>query len=567
MIVIENSLGQDRFPTMTQESMLAFLLFPLRMAKLVVTVHLAIYSCPVAALGLGFVMSPSQSQELASDQIEEEAVDYYEKWLKETVVYIITEDEEKIFSGLTTDEEKEEFIEQFWLRRDPDLSTSINEFKEEHYRRIAYANQWFKSGKQGWLTDRGRIYIVHGPPSSIESHPAGGTYQRPEWEGGGYTSTFPFEIWTYRHIDGVGDDVELEFVDPVGGGEYRLSVNPDEKDALLNVPGIGLTRAERLGLASKSNRLPPTFNTLREKDNPFNRYETYARVQAPVELKYKELKELVDVELEYESFPLQVRKDYIKLNDSQVLVPITVEVENGELTYKFDGEFHVARVAVYGSVVSISKRLVTEFEDDLISAYSPARLQSGLAARSLYQKIVPLDIRDRYKLTLVFKDIESGKVGTASTVIAPPVFPTQRLSASSLILSSHIEKVREPANGDMMFVVGDLKIHPNIDNRFITGSPIGVYLQLYTVGLDSASLKPSLTVRYILTRDGESVAQLQDEGEEAVYSFSHRRVVLIKALPVSSLSPGKYLLQVEVSDRIKEEDLTVTGEFEIEPNN
>ena len=104
-------------------------------------------------------------------------------------------EERDVFENLTTHEEKARFIEQFWYRRDPDPRTSFNEFKEEHYRRIAYANQWFKSGKPGWKTDRGRIYIMHGPPDETESHPAGGQYQRPTYQGGGFTSTYPFEIW------------------------------------------------------------------------------------------------------------------------------------------------------------------------------------------------------------------------------------------------------------------------------------------------------------------------------------------------------------------------------------
>ncbi len=200
------------------------------------------------------ISSPPQTRDEKLRQ--EEAEDYYRKWLTQDVVYIISDEEKEVFAKLTTAEEQERFIEQFWFRRDSDPTTRVNEYKEEHYRRIAYVNEYFQSGIPGWETDRGRIYIIHGPPDEVESHPSGGSYKRPYHEGGGYTSTFPFEIWRYRHIDGIGDDIELEFVDSSQSGEFRLALLPEEKDALLNVPGAGLTLAESLGWARVG---PPLF--------------------------------------------------------------------------------------------------------------------------------------------------------------------------------------------------------------------------------------------------------------------------------------------------------------------
>jgi len=179
----------------------------------------------------------------------------YQRWMDEDVRWIITDEERKAFKTLKTDEERETFIEQFWARRDPDPDTPENEYREEYAARIAYANAHFASGIPGWKTDRGRIYIMFGPPDSKETHPAGGQYQRPTNEGGGSTSTFPFEIWFYRHLDNVGDGLEIEFVDPTMSGEYHIARSPDEKDALLTVPGAGLTLSEELGLSSKTDRV------------------------------------------------------------------------------------------------------------------------------------------------------------------------------------------------------------------------------------------------------------------------------------------------------------------------
>lgn len=149
----------------------------------------------------------------------------YQRWLDEDVVYIIFAEERVAFLGLTTDEERNQFIEQFWLRRDPTPGTAENEYKDEHYRRIQYANEHFSSSLPlptgaGWRTDRGRFYISYGKPDELESHPSGGSYQRPADQGGGTTNTYPFEIWLYRYIQGVGTNVVLEFVDSRGTGEF-----------------------------------------------------------------------------------------------------------------------------------------------------------------------------------------------------------------------------------------------------------------------------------------------------------------------------------------------------------
>ena len=162
----------------------------------------------------------------------------YRLWLNQDVAYIITDEERAAFKRLATNEEREHFIEQFWLRRDPTPGTVENEFKEEHYRRIAYANENLADGLiPGWKTDRGQIYITYGPPDEKESHPAGGSYRRPPEQGGGTTTTFPFEQWLYHHIEGVGNNVILEFVDPTMSGQYRMTMDPSEKDALRLMPG------------------------------------------------------------------------------------------------------------------------------------------------------------------------------------------------------------------------------------------------------------------------------------------------------------------------------------------
>src|SRR6202451_1057154 len=253
--------------------------------------------CVPIAYAQGEAQNPSSEQNSAKQAAEQRAKSekelkkeldsQYKKWLDEDVVYIISPEERSAFLHLATNEEREQFIEQFWQRRNPDPDSADNTFKEEHYRRIAYTNEHFSSGIPGWKTDRGRIYIMWGAPDEIESHPSGGSYERPSEEGGGETSTYPFEDWRYRSLEGIGQNVILEFVDPTMSGEYHLTMDPSEKDALLYVPGAGLTMMESMGMASKTSRFDNTDGTQLaqplggqpESHEEFTRLELYAKIQ------------------------------------------------------------------------------------------------------------------------------------------------------------------------------------------------------------------------------------------------------------------------------------------------
>src|SRR5438132_3227772 len=261
------------------------------------------------------------------EKLRKELETPWRKWLNEDVTYIITDEERKAFKQLNTDEEREQFVEQFWLRRDPTPDTMENEYKEEHYRRIAYANERYASGIPGWKADRGRIYITFGPPDEIESHPSGGSYERPPEEGGGTTSTYPFEQWRYRWIEGIGTDIIIEFVDPTMTGEYRMTMDPSEKDALLMVPNAGLTLMEQMGMASKTDRFNRTdgtrlgqaFGGTPAKMNQFERLEQFAKLQKPPVIKFKDLEAQVNSVIKFNILPLQVRADFFPLTETSVL--------------------------------------------------------------------------------------------------------------------------------------------------------------------------------------------------------------------------------------------------------
>jgi GWxTD domain-containing protein len=312
----------------------------------------------------------------------------YRKWLDEDIVYIITAEERAEFKRFSTDQQRENFIEQFWLRRDPTPGTLQNEFKEEHYRRIAYANDRFASKLPGWRTDRGRTYIQFGPPDELESHPYA-TYNRPSNEGGGSTSNFPFEIWRYHHIEGIGTDVNLEFVDTTMTGEYRMTMKPTEKDALLMAPGAGPALLDAWSLFPQSSPQNPPAATANSG-------------------------------VTGDAFSMQVQVDYTRLNDSTVLARLTVTFFSKDSPPQFAKEAQVLRVNIYGRITALANgRVVTTFDDTVpLGAQAGGSREAGNAAFT-FSKSIPLSPMD-YRLTIVAKDLASGRTATRDLTITVP---------------------------------------------------------------------------------------------------------------------------------------------------
>src|ERR1700681_3627602 len=349
----------------------------------------------------------------------------YKQWLSEDVIYIISPEERQAFLQLETNEEREQFIEQFWLRRSSNPDLPDNDFKEEHYRRIAYANEHFASGIPGWKADRGRMYIMWGPAGEVESHPSGGTYDRPMEEGGGSTTTYPWETWRYRYMEGIGENVIWEFVDPSGSGEYRLTMDPSEKDALLHVPGAGLSLLEQMGMASKTDRftrsdgtnLPKTLGGTPSSMNEFNRLEQYSKAFKPPEVKFKDLEAIVTARIVRDQMHFTWRTDYLKVTNDTVLVPVTVQVPNNQLSFDSKEGVHSATLNVFGRVSTLTGRVVQTFEDPVSRDFPDSLFQQSLKLQSIYQKAVPLR-PGLYRLDIVIKDVHSGNVRVGNTTLA-----------------------------------------------------------------------------------------------------------------------------------------------------
>jgi GWxTD domain-containing protein len=516
----------------------------------------------------------SKVKQKSNNALYKELDSPYRKWLDEDVVYIITSEERNAFLHLQTNEEREQFIEAFWQRRNPDPDSPDNSFKDEHYRRIAYTNEHFASGVPGWKTDRGRIYIAWGAPDEKEEHTAGDQWERPMDQGGGETSTYAYEDWTYHYLEGYGgaskENVEFEFVDPTGTGEFHLTSDPSEKDALLYVPNAGLTQNEALGLASKTQRFQDTDGThmaesgfQRESLNEFTRLQNFAAAFAPPPVKFKDLQEDASSRLVRDQLKFDYRLDFLRITSDTVLVPITVQMPRKQMTFVEKSSVDTATVNLFGRVSSLSGRVIQTFEDTMSAEVPAAIIQKSLASSEIYQKAVPLS-PGLYRLDLVLKDVNSGNVGVVNARLAVPRFQDDQLSASSLILADQITRVSSKDIGLGQFVLGDMKVRPKMDQAFFASGTMGIFLQVYNLKVDDKNHKADASVQYRVIKDKDAAPILTFDLPPNRMPTHGEEMTLQDALTLGSLAPGKYKLQIAVTDNLAKQTITPTADFTVQ---
>jgi len=497
-------------------------------------------------------------------------------WLNKDVRWIITDEEKKAFMQLSNEEEREQFIEAFWDRRNPNPDSEDNEFKDEHYRRIEYANERFAAGMPGWMTDRGRIYIVYGPADEIESHPSGGTYERPLEEGGGETSTYPFEDWRYRYIEGIGQEVIIEFVDDCQCGAYEMTMDRSKKDALLHVPGGGATLYEQMGQANKSQRFNggleslgagPLSANLQSKE--FDRLEQFAKLNQAPALKFKDLAEAVGHHITYNPMPFDVRIDFVKITSDTVLVPVTVQLKNRDITFtNKDGVQHGV-VNIFGRVTSLSGKVMQTFEDTVVADVPAELLPREVENSKIYWKSVPLR-PGHYKLDVVVKDVNGDRVGTKSQSILVPDFSDEKLMNSSLILADVVEPVPTRSIGSGMFVIGTTKVRPRVattDGKpasFKRGQKVNFWMQVYNLSVDGKTHKPSATFEYDIVNAATNKAVVHAVESSDKMGNIGDQVTLHKEVAAANLDPGMYRIQIKVSDNISKQTVDPSATFAVE---
>jgi GWxTD domain-containing protein len=521
---------------------------------------------------------PEKQRKANAKALKIELSKTYKKWLDEDVRWIITDQERSAFMQLSNDEERDQFIEAFWQRRDPTPDTEENEFKEEHYRRIAYANEHFAAGIPGWKTDRGRMYIVFGPADQIDSHPSGGAYERPMEEGGGETSTYPFETWRYRYLEGIGQEVIIEFVDTCMCGDYHMTMDRSEKDALKMTPNAGLTLYEQMGMASKNSRFDnggleqlgagPMSANLQTKE--FDRLEQFAKLQAAPQVKFKDLEEIVSHKISVNLMPFDVRADFVKVTSDTVLVPITIQIRNRDVTFQNKDGVERGTVNIFMRVTTLTGKIVQTFEEP-VQIDVPVELLPKMAENAnVYWKAIPLRIsQNRYRLDIVVKDVNGDRTGSWSRAIQIPDFSEDKLSSSTLIIADVMEPVATKNVGTGSFVIGAMKVRPRVapsDGKpilFKRNQKLNFWMQVYNLSVDEKTHKPSATIEYNVT-DANNKAIIHTVESTDTMGNVGDQVTLQKTLSAANLPPGLYKIEIKVNDNLSKQMVDPTATFAVE---
>jgi GWxTD domain-containing protein len=502
----------------------------------------------------------------------------YKTWVDQDVRWIITDEELSAFKHLSNDEERDQFIENFWLRRNPNPDSPDNEYREEYYARIAYANEHFAAGKAGWRTDRGHIYIAYGKADSIDSHPSGGNYQRPVDEGGGATSTYPFEIWHYRYLEGIGDNIDIEFVDTCMCGDYHMTIDRSEKDALKYVPGAGLTYAEQNG-ASKADRfsgggieqLGSGPGTAGNQTKQFDRLDRAAKLMAPPVIKFTDLESFMVSSkiLTGPPFLFDVRTDYVKVTNDTVLVPLTLQIHNKDVTFNTKEGVSMGTVNILGRVSNLNHRAIQTFEDTVavqVPSELLARTQNNV---SVYWKSLPLR-PGLYKIDIVIKDVNNpDHVGRWQRSINVPKYDDDRLAASSLILADQMERVPSKDIGAGNFVIGNTRLRPRVPTGvavpiiFHQNQNLNFWMQVYNLGIGE-NKQNGATIEYQVLDLATNKAILDTHELTNKLSPNSDQVTLEKSMPLASLQPGKYKVTIKVNDGVTKQEIAESAPFTVE---
>jgi len=216
---------------------------------------------------------------------------------------------------------------------------------------------------------------------------------------------------------------------------------------------------------------------------------------------------------------------------------------------------------IYGQISSLTGRNVNTHEKSLVLDVPEHEFQSFLNRKAVYQYAVPLR-PGRYKLSLVLKDDQNGHMGSVELGVVVPHFDDDKLSNSTLILADLLQPLPTSQVGTGPFVIGGTKVRPSVTRSFSRDQNLCIYMQVYNLGQDAKTHKPSLDVEYELLKDGKP---LIDQAEDASkLKEASQQFTLEKQMPLRVLQPGKYTVQVKVTDKIKNQTISPSDTFELQ---
>ncbi|MFQ5789310.1 MAG: GWxTD domain-containing protein, partial [Acidobacteriota bacterium] len=478
-----------------------------------------------------------------------EAIDkLFDRWVKEYVKWIISREERERFEQLQTVAEKLGFIESFWRLRDTDPSTPENEAREEHSRRFSYAVRHFGAGIPGWATDRGKIYILLGPPSAIERNPAGRTaFERSS------------EVWTYNNPPNpkLPASMDIGFVDFTGTGRYEIvsASNLDILAPLRTNIGYAMSELEAIGLLRAGGTLMDQTTGLRTPIRPtqlatqqFDFQRDLREIDRVPEISLPKLAELTQARAAFPSLPLSADVAVFRTDDESALVPLTLSIPYARLTPRPAPDGYVYEADVLIQVRRAGGELVAPIEDRLEVRASAGELQSFQQSELLYEASLTLP-PGSYEVQAILRDNPSGAIGQATTLLEVPELDTKGLALSTLLLANGaLETGLPPSEGPRPpFQFGNLRLIPNVNKRFAPGSVLTAYLQAYGYEQDPRNGRASLRVDFFILREG----RLYSKVAPSYHRPAGRTQIAIKSeISLGGFPAGAYTLLARVTDEI-----------------
>jgi hypothetical protein len=329
--------------------------------------------------------------------------------------------------------------------------------------------------------------------------------------------------------------------------------------------------AEQMGLANKTQRFQRTDGThlgtgnqpLPESMNEFTRLEQNAKLYKAPAIKFKDLEAAVNSTVRYNTLPMHVRADYIRITDSTVLTSLTLQFKNNDLQYATKDKVAKATVNLYGRITSLTRRPVNWFEDTIGMEVPAEMLQQAMTGSRVYSKSIPL-APGTYRLNIVAKDVVGNTMNNFEMPLVVPHYDEDQLGSSSLILADELERVATKSIGAGQFVIRSSKVRPRVDDTFKQNETMGIYTEFYNLGMDEKTKKPTGSIEYnVVNKANNQTVMSQTEDLGSIPNASAFLVTVEKKLPLKALPPGNYTLKLKIIDKLKNQTLTPSAAFTV----
>ncbi len=494
----------------------------------------------------------------------EELQETLDRWLERFVTYLITDEERRIFEGLPTLEQKLAFTERFWDVRDPTPGTRLNEYRQEHFQRWATANRRFSAGKPGWATDRGRTYIILGPPNNLQRNPMG--------RGGAERGS---EVWSYNMPDNplLPGVLDLSFVDFHGTGEFELVSNLDAAAPIVsaqfgyvNNPLDVLALRRHADTIYDEDYLQYRFTDPTAVGREFLDFQGNLREILRIPEIHKERlaglrRASVETDVAFDASPVNRSLDFYEAIAGNTAVQVTLALDYDKLVAAPFGLNQHYSADMYVTLEQ-DGRIVDESEKRLNFTLTNEEFQQ-LRGSQILQSFDLMVPSGPYDLVVLARDNTSDLLTREVGTVDVPDLSGEGLRLSSLTLASRIEPVQPGTDqAPLDFQHGDMRVVPNVNRIYFLDQQLLLYVQAYGLEVDTATRANRITLRGEILHNGERVRRIP---EQHPFPAPMNRQSFSLAMPLTGYRPGVYEVVLEIVDEIAGTNSSATTDFAILP--